>query len=760
MVADAAIAGVEAVANGLAAALDKVLQVFQTGLKAAVQIAGAVITGDFAEALRIAVQAACDIAGIDSKPIFDFIDRAASQVTAILKDPKTFFNNLMTAIGGGVRNFSKNIKQHLIKGLIGWLTGALSEANLSLPATFDAPGILSLVMQILGLTYENIKAKVIKKFPPSAKVFGAIESGIEIVQRLLREGPMALWEEVKQKFSNLKEIVMSGIRDFVIATVVKEGIAWLLSLLNPAAAIVKLLKLVFDLVMFLVERFQQIKDFVMSVYNSIVAIASGNLSQAKQAVEDALSRSLPVVISLLASLAGLGGIGKTVKNIIGKVTKPINKIIDSLITRMVNFAKKLLKKGKAAAKKVKEKVLSLIQWWTKKKNFKDTTGHSHQLYYKGKSENAQLYVASYDPVMLKNLFTQKMKEATSQDQSNFTTNDVMNAKNYYETNLIPLESKLKQVDKIYKNGPGAKQLSAEKKAKGINENKKLVQDLERVQAEFTSKYLSKLFGSTSDDYPPPKLPVMADNKKASSFTADYIVKGKKFKVQPGTESGQHVGNLDGWSQLQAAKLTDQSQWVRMHLLPHKLGGNAVDSNLTPARGPKTNIPFSHAVEQPAIKAAVEGPEDKNKPIWYRFRIDYYSAQASPFPKYLKAEWGHYESKNGKFTRGPTVKSFEQTPAKPEFTPVTPNLNNKEVTAGEIAAVSGVDRGFVELLFNVRGENSGSLGKSAADVKLRMEKKYVEVDASGNKRYRFGVKNFDPRLNLVLAAINSGKITLD
>ena len=65
-----------------------------------------VLTGDFAEALKIAVQAACDIAGIDSKPIFDFFNRAASQLTKILKSPGKFINNLMTAVGMGIRKQS------------------------------------------------------------------------------------------------------------------------------------------------------------------------------------------------------------------------------------------------------------------------------------------------------------------------------------------------------------------------------------------------------------------------------------------------------------------------------------------------------------------------------------------------------------------------------------------------------------------------------------------------------------------------------
>lgn len=349
-VADTLIKGVEALTNGLAAALDKILSVFQTALKAAVQIAGAVLTGDFAGALRIAIQAACDIAGIDSKPIFDFIDRAAGAVIKILKDPVAFFMNIVKGVGGGVKNFAKNIKKHLINGLLGWLTGALSEVEITLPEKFDFKGVLSLGLQILGLTYENIKAKVIKRFPPAEKVFDLVEKGVDIVRRILIEGPIAIWEMVKESLSNLKEMVLSGIRDFVIVTVVKEAIGWLLGLLNPAGAIVKVVKLLYDFTMFLVERFQQIKDFIMSVFSTITAIASGQLGKVMSAVEDALARSLPVVLSLLASLAGLGGIGKTVQKIISKVSKPVNKVIDKIIDKIIGFVKKTLGKGKEGSK--------------------------------------------------------------------------------------------------------------------------------------------------------------------------------------------------------------------------------------------------------------------------------------------------------------------------------------------------------------------------------------------------------------------------
>ena len=360
-VADGLIAGVKALADALSKALDKILSAFQTALKAAVQIAGAVLTGNFSEALKIAIQAACDIAGIDSKPIFGFIRRAGALFAKILKSPRKFFNNLVEAVGGGVRNFAKNIKKHLISGLFAWLTGVLSEAKIELPKKFDAKGIFTLAMQILGLTYANIKARIIRKFPRAAGVIDKIEKGFEIIKELVTKGPAALWKRVSSMLRNFKESVISGVRNFVITTLVKEGILWLLSLLNPASAIVKVIKLLYDFIMFLVESFDQIKAFVLSVYNSIAAIAAGSLGPAKKAVEMSLARILPVVINLLARLAGLGGIAKTVRKIIAKVSRPVNRVIDKIIDKAVAFAKKLLGKGKRGIKKIREKAKKIFR---------------------------------------------------------------------------------------------------------------------------------------------------------------------------------------------------------------------------------------------------------------------------------------------------------------------------------------------------------------------------------------------------------------
>lgn len=394
VIADNLKSGVEALSKSLGTVLDKILSTFQTALTASVQIMGAVLTGDFAEALRIAIRAACEIAGVDPKTIFDFLDRAKERIMDILNDPVKFFGFLMQGVGDGVRNFGQNIKTHLMSGLIGWLTGALSSIAIKIPAKFDALGIFSMVTNILGLTYESLKARIIKRFPPAEKVFNFVEKAFTFVQDFLERGPIAIWERVKDALANIKDLVLGGIRSFIQSKVIKAGLIWLLSLTNPAGALIKVIKMLFDFVMFLKERFLQIKNFVMSIYETLAAIAQGNLSIVVKGVEMAMGRSIPVFISLFATILNIDGITKKIKEIIGKVTKPINNFIDGLITRVVDWVKNFIKGVKGKVKGAKDKI---IAWWKVKKEFKAEDGENHKLYFKGKGKKAKLMVASDDP---------------------------------------------------------------------------------------------------------------------------------------------------------------------------------------------------------------------------------------------------------------------------------------------------------------------------------------------------------------------------
>ncbi|MEE8576317.1 MAG: DUF4157 domain-containing protein, partial [candidate division Zixibacteria bacterium] len=394
-VADKLKKGVEALAGKLSGFLDKMLAKFQTGLKAVVGIAGALLTGDFKEAAKIAFFATCEIAGIDPQPVLDFMEKASGQIVWIFKNPSKFFNNVALGVKKGVQQFGSNIKKHLIGGLISWLTGALSSIQITLPEKWDVRGVFSLVMQILGLTYENIKKRVVKKIGPKGEAaISWVEGKVELVKELVTGWPTSLWEKVKESLSDIKQIIMDKIGQWIAVTVVKEAIITVISMLNPASAILRAIKLLYNLVMWLVNNFERIVGFIESIYNSISELAAGKIAKAANFIEASLARTVPVVIGFMASLLNIGGITKTIKNIITTIRKPINKALDKVIDWLVKLGKKFLKGGKALLKKGKAKITKLIGWWKKRRDFKSKDGESHSLYFKGEAKSARLMVGS------------------------------------------------------------------------------------------------------------------------------------------------------------------------------------------------------------------------------------------------------------------------------------------------------------------------------------------------------------------------------
>lgn len=263
--------------------------------------------------------------------------RAANAIDLVIKDPIKFLGNLVAAVKLGVQNFASRIGEHLKQGFMEWLFGAIAEAGIQLPKTFDLKGILSLVLQVLGLTYANIRARAVAIL--GDKVVAALETGAEIFKKLITEGPGALWEWIKEKVGDLKSMVIDQIKSFIIEKVIVAGITWIIGLLNPASAFVKACKAIYDIIMFFVERGAQILALVNAVIDSVTAIALGQIGGAAKWVETALAKAIPVVIGFLAGLLGLGGISDKIKSVVEKIRKPINAAIDWVIHKAVTLVK-------------------------------------------------------------------------------------------------------------------------------------------------------------------------------------------------------------------------------------------------------------------------------------------------------------------------------------------------------------------------------------------------------------------------------------
>lgn len=267
--------------------------------------------------------------------LLNVLARVASVIGTIIKAPIRFLGNLVRGVGQGLKNFKNNIWTHLKKGLMGWLFGALEGAGIKLPATFDIKGIISIVLQVLGLTYANFRARAVRILgEPMVK---RLEQVAEIFRIVITKGAIGLWNWIKEKLTAIKETVWDGIMSFVKERIIVAGITWLIGLLNPAAAFIKACKMIYDIVMFFVNRGKQILALVNAVIDSVAAIASGSLAVAATAVENALSKALPVAISFLASLLGLGGISQKIRKIIERVQRPVNKAIDWVINKAVKM---------------------------------------------------------------------------------------------------------------------------------------------------------------------------------------------------------------------------------------------------------------------------------------------------------------------------------------------------------------------------------------------------------------------------------------
>ena len=312
-----------------------------------------------------------------TKMLIEVLARAASVVGQIIKDPIGFLSNLVSAVKQGFLSFMKNIGKHLQNGLIGWLTGTMAEAGIQMPENFDLKGIFSLAMQLLGFTYEAIRAQAVKRLGEDGEEkVSRMEQTVEVFQILATQGVAGIWQLVQEKMGDLNALIIEPIKNFIIEKVVIAGIEWVLSLLTPASAFIKACKAIYEIVKFFIERAGQIADLINAILDSIVAIASGSLDQAIKGVENALAKSLPVVISFLASLLGLDGIGSKIQAIFQKLRKPMETAVNWVIDKGTKAFKavgnkfnksKVGKKFNAVKDSAREKYKAGKQWVEDKK---------------------------------------------------------------------------------------------------------------------------------------------------------------------------------------------------------------------------------------------------------------------------------------------------------------------------------------------------------------------------------------------------------
>jgi hypothetical protein len=208
-----------------------------------------------------------------------------------------------------------------------------------------------------------------------------METGFDIVVTLVKEGPAAAWDKVKEELSKLQETVIGGIIDFVVDTVVKKAIPKLIAMFIPGAGFISAILSIYDTIMVFVEKISKIIQVVTAFLDSIVAIAAGAIDAAAAKVESILANLLSLSISFLAGFIGLGKVADKIMGVIEKVRAAVDKAIDALIAWIVKMAKGLFGKAKAA----------IMRWWDAKETV-DIDGTTHTLYFEGEEDDAKAFV--------------------------------------------------------------------------------------------------------------------------------------------------------------------------------------------------------------------------------------------------------------------------------------------------------------------------------------------------------------------------------
>jgi hypothetical protein len=244
-----------------------------------------------------------------------------------------------------------------------------------------------------------------------------------------------------------------------------------------------------------------------------------------------------------------------------------------------------------------------------------------------------------------------------------------------------------------------------------------------------ARHVRALLDVTSVVLPPTVLPPFANAVKAKSIRAKFVSRA----TPEGETANKHKGVLYGWDRIQK-DLRIRENWVKMHLLHHRLGGKATDSNLTPAKS-SINQLFYQELEKPALATIESG---KNA-IWYSVDIEYYSGkEIENYISHISASYGlHDRDKNWAATN--PIKEWSMTVEPPRFGAEEVVQKSQSISLNEAGqkllgrwSFDGrkLDNEFIAMLIEERNHHQitgerevRELYSSLTDLAMRLERRY-------------------------------------
>ncbi|MCK5704427.1 MAG: hypothetical protein KAI29_24915, partial [Cyclobacteriaceae bacterium] len=498
--------------------------------------------------IKIVVVVILEVMNFPFELIGQIIANTQSAFNDIKRDPIQFFLNLLGAVKKGFEQFFDNFLTHLMNGVRDWLFGQLGDAGITPPSDLSLQSILGLVLEILGISADRIWEKLEQRIGAErvAQIRGMIDrlTGIwAFVKDVMERGPVAIWEYVQEKISDLWNVVIDGIRNWIMTRIVEQVTVKLLSMLDPTGimAVVNSFIAFYNAVQSFIEQLRAMLEIVNSFVAGIASIARGSIAQAANFLENALAQGIPVAIGFLANQVGLGGLGRRVGEMIERVREKVDLALDWLIDKAVTTGSALLNMGRQAVGAVTG---AIRNWWTNRKPLATSDGQNHELFFEGTGAAARLMIASTPQLFVDYIESIKTEHNLTDDQVN------------------PSLQKARQIDQEkQRQVPESEQ---ENQGHGINVLiDELVVELARIQLPHQQEDTSPVFGPLRQGF-------------GTMASVAYI------SWQHGPGSGPNAPHPPEFDDINLRRHGSGAFYVNGHLLNDNVGGRGTTwANLTP-----------------------------------------------------------------------------------------------------------------------------------------------------------------------------------
>lgn len=292
--------------------------------------------------VRAIINGLLSLVGIAPASFWALVDRIAQVIDQIAEDPETFGNNLVEVLRMGFQLFFDHFDTHLMAAFWKWLFSRCGSVGVTVPRDASLSSIVTFVLSIMGITWPNIRKILVREV--GERNVELIEKVWELVSILIRAGPEGIVTMIRERLAPeaLVQAVLEAAVEITVELLVERVAVQLLSMLNPAGAVLQAIRLIYTVLKWIFENAARIFAFVETVVNAAVQILAGELASVAVLIENALASLLPVVIDLFMGLIGLGDLPQKVAQAIGQLQNLVLPVVETMIVTFISRGRALL----------------------------------------------------------------------------------------------------------------------------------------------------------------------------------------------------------------------------------------------------------------------------------------------------------------------------------------------------------------------------------------------------------------------------------